>query len=493
MSFAARLAAARRDRSADALEELARAALAEGEEDQALSLLAGAANTARLWHWIGLLHRALDDHRAALSAFSHAARLAPGDFGIAHGHARVAFEAGIDAVPLYDRARGLGAPNGDLLIGRAGALLAAGRGEEAAAELDAILTQVPGWIAGHHQLAQLRAVLGDHAQATRSIERAIVAAPDEIAFRRCLFEIAQKREDFDRLAHHVAAARSRGLDGAGWTDYAAIAACETGADDEADRLFAALDPAALLIWRIRHALRLGRIDDALALIDRALAGDDRAAAMPYAATAWQIAGDRRAGWLYGDPRCISVADLRRELPPLDQLAERLRTLHVAYGTYLDQSVRGGTQTDGPLLSNINPLIRQTRAAIDAAVRRHIAALPPIDPEHPLFSPRRDRRIRFAGSWSVRLRDAGHHVSHVHPQGWISSALYVSLPGTDGSESGWLTLGQPEPRLGMAIPALRTIQPQPGHLVLFPSWMWHGTRPFPKGERLTIAFDVAMPR
>ena len=29
--------------------------------------------------------------------------------------------------------------------------------------------------------------------------------------------------------------------------------------------------------------------------------------------------------------------------------------------------------------------------------------PPADPQHPLLAPRRDRRARFAGSWSVRLR------------------------------------------------------------------------------------------
>jgi len=30
-------------------------------------------------------------------------------------------------------------------------------------------------------------------------------------------------------------------------------------------------------------------------------------------------------------------------------------------------------------------------------------------------------------------------------------------------------------------------------VLFPSTMWHATLPFPAGERLSIAFDVAEPR
>ena len=54
--------------------------------------------------------------------------------------------------------------------------------------------------------------------------------------------------------------------------------------------------------------------------------------------------------------------------------------------------------------------------------------------------------------------------------------------------GGLALGEPAPELGL--PPTRTIEPAVGRLVLFPSWMWHGTRPFPQGERLTVAFDLA---
>jgi hypothetical protein len=31
---------------------------------------------------------------------------------------------------------------------------------------------------------------------------------------------------------------------------------------------------------------------------------------------------------------------------------------------------------------------------------------------------------------------------------------------------------------------------PGRMALFPSYLFHGTRPFSEGERLTVAFDVA---
>ena len=158
-------------------------------------------------------------------------------------------------------------------------------------------------------------------------------------------------------------------------------------------------------------------------------------------------------------------------------------------------MRGGTQTDGPLLSRIEPEIQQLRTAIVSAVDEYRAKLPPMDARHPLLREPRDRRVRFSGSWSVRLRNAGYHVSHVHPQGWISSALYVALPDHspgEPREAGWLKIGEPPSTLGLDLPAVHLIEPKPGRLVLFPSWMWHGTVPFTEGERLTVAFDVKPP-
>ena len=208
-----------------------------------------------------------------------------------------------------------------------------------------------------------------------------------------------------------------------------------------------------------------------------------------------MAGDPRIEWLVGDERLVGIIDLSETLPPIDQLADTLRSLHVAKGEYLDQSVRGGTQTDGPLLSRIDPVIRHLRRAIVAAVQKHAAQLPPVDSNHPMLRQRRDRRVRFSGSWSVRLRSGGHHSNHVHPLGWISSALYVSLPDrspNEAEDSGWLKLGEPDEKLGLALAARRKIEPKTARLVLFPSWMWHGTVPFATGERLTVAFDVAPP-
>ncbi|HEX7656411.1 MAG TPA: putative 2OG-Fe(II) oxygenase, partial [Sphingomonas sp.] len=244
----------------------------------------------------------------------------------------------------------------------------------------------------------------------------------------------------------------------------------------------------------RHLLRSGRIEQAGAAMAPWIASAASGAMWPYAAAIWRLMGDERLSWLEPYDSLISVVDLTDQLPPLEVLADRLRQLHQAQSQQLDQSVRSGTQTDGILFANIDPLIQQVRRAVVSAVEAYIARLPARDPKHPTLAPRRDRRPRFAGSWSVRLHGAGYHANHVHPAGWISSALYIALPDTDaeGPEAGWLTLGQPEIELGLSINPVRTIRPRPGQLVLFPSTMWHGTIPFAHGERLTIAFDVAQP-
>ena len=63
---------------------------------------------------------------------------------------------------------------------------------------------------------------------------------------------------------------------------------------------------------------------------------------------------------------------------------------------------------------------------------------------------------------------------------------------DLATAGWLKLGEAPLELGIDAPPVQRIEPKPGRLVLFPSWMWHGTVPFTAGERLTVAFDVRLP-
>ena len=500
MSFALALDTARkRPNDPEALAELASLALSEGEEERALPLLSQAAfGNASLWQWKGLLERSLDEHEEALRSFVEAARLNPQSASIAHGLARVALEAGVPSEDLFLRAIGLSPSDGSILLGLAASRLAAGHGDQAEMELDAALDRSPLWLEGHAQLAQLRSMLGRQELASASLDRALHGRLRDVQLWRARFDLDVKREDFAGLEQALGSADAAGVSSALLAPYAAIAASEQGRTKEADRLFAENDTKGgpgLPIWKIRHALRNGRVEHALPLIDRELAGPDAAHVWPYAETAWRLAGDSRWEWLTRSGELVATFNLFDELPPLDRLTASLRSIHRSNREYLDQSVRGGTQTDGPLFCRLEPEIRAVRSAAVQAVERYVASLPRPDPKHPLLSGRRDRRVRFAGSWSVRLKNKGFHASHVHPLGWISSALYIALPPANEADenAGWLQLGQPGAELGLSLPPIRIVRPAVGKLVLFPSWMWHGTIPFPAGERLTIAFDVASPR
>jgi len=180
-----------------------------------------------------------------------------------------------------------------------------------------------------------------------------------------------------------------------------------------------------------------------------------------------------------------MADFNAELnAALDRLHPKSREL-------IDQSLRGGTQTPGHLFPAGLPLVAKLRQRIDEAVARYIAELDD-DATHPFLS-RRGKDFRYAGSWSSRLHDSGFHVNHFHPDGWISSCYYVSVPDAVKDETamqGWIKFGEPALDAPLKNPIRRAIQPAQGRLVLFPSYTWHGTVPFhDKAARTTIAFDV----
>ncbi len=175
---------------------------------------------------------------------------------------------------------------------------------------------------------------------------------------------------------------------------------------------------------------------------------------------------------------------------LSRLVPALQSLHRQRNHPLDQSLRHGTQTSRNLLidpgAEIAALLQSFREAL-AELQARIGH----DEAHP-FRARNSSAAEIAGCWSVRLRRGGFHVNHIHPEGWLSSAYYASVPPEveDASlRSGWLKFGEPRfPVPGLA--PLSYVQPKPGRLVLFPSYMWHGTQALrDEATRMSVAFDA----
>ncbi|MDE2560679.1 MAG: hypothetical protein KGL48_00395 [Sphingomonadales bacterium] len=459
------------------------------------------ARNPRAWQILGLARRDLQDSAGANAAFTRAGKLAPTDALIAHSQARTAMEAGRRAVALFDRARALAPADGSVILGRAAAQLAAGDGVASLADLARLLAANPGWIEGHRTYARIAAIVDPAGKRMATLRAAAARLPRQAEVWMAMYQIASEGSDYQAARDVIGEARKHIGGGAELDRLEAIAMSELGDAQAAQAVFDRLPAPAngeASVFPIRNLIRLGRHDEALRLAERPLGKQGDLPLWPYRALLWRLLGDARWEWLEGDERLIAGYDVGLSDAELATLAEVLRAIHTGKGQPLDQSVRGGTQTDGNVLAREEPEIRRLRQALLETVARHVVQLPPHDPRHPTL-PRVREPLRIAGAWSVRLTGKGFHVDHVHYQGWLSSALYVALPEGDagigrggGGEAGWLAFGECLSILP-DFKAFRTIEPKVGRLALFPSTTWHGTRPFGEGERMTVAFDIAPPR
>ena len=455
-------------------------------------------DSARL-HWLrALLLREEQSHEAALRAAQEAVRRAADDARAQALIAQLRYETGRTAAADFAAARRLAPDEPGLIRGQAGALAAEGEGAGALALLDRALADRPGWVEGQAYRATLGRLCGIKGREDGGFAAAAALQPRNLALWMAWFHWRAKTKDWAGARDVLAQARRACGDAPAIEVAGLYLAAESGEAQDRPDLFdghAASGDPGLMLAQVRHALRCGAPDRAAGLAWAQIGTPAASLFWPYLSLCWRLLGDDRASWLDRPEQFISVSQIGLDMVALEEMGALLRTLHGAAAPYPDQSVRGGTQTDRPLLFRREPVVRQVRSAIEAAARDYVDALPPPEPGHPLLGTPRGE-VMFAGSWSVRLSAQGYHAAHSHPAGWISSALYVSLPEPamlGMAPAGWLRFGTPPPELGLDLAPFSAIEPGVGRLVLFPSTLWHGTIPFDDGERLSIAFDVRTPR
>lgn len=343
-----------------------------------------------------------------------------------------------------------------------------GRTDAALARLDAAIASQPA--ASNLRLIR-GAVLtfaGEDAQADATLEDALARAPEDVLTMIAAARSAGAHGDRQRMLRHAGEAHRRAPDASETRSVLCEALLANGEPEAAARVAEAMVAAAP--------------DDQYALVLRN--------------TAWRIMDDPR-GALFRDYGAL-VRTEQLDTPDgwpsldafLDALRDRLLEMHDLTTHPLHQSLRGGTQVPS-LDRSQDPLVRAFFESARKSVARYVEALGAGD--DPIRS-RTTQSFAFAGGWSVRLKSAGFHADHVHPRGWISSAFYLDLPGRfddEATRAGWLQFGRPGCLTQPDLEAEHFIKPERGTLALFPSCLWHGTRPFSDdGHRLTVAFDVA---
>lgn len=495
--------------------ELGFTALQAGSHQQALTALNRALelepSSALAWHALGNARRAAGEIEAAEGAFRQAVALVP-DYASAWVNLGVVLRLlgrTAEAISCFERAAKIGYASAELSDVVTGTLLDSGQLGAAMDQARQLTKTHPDFVPGHLTLAHILWEYGQTADtdaAVAGFRTAVQSRPHNrplhIAFARFLLS-ARLAED---ALGQIRILRKDDQD-------PALALIEA----EALELLGRSEPAGAIyeqLYRIagdgdiaflnaytRHLLRIGNWT---AAADRASAATridpSNQEAWAYLGTAWRLLNDPREYWLCDYERLIDLIEVEPPVGFVDTsaflvaLKSTLEPLHQATREPVQQSLRGGSQTPGRLFGRPDPLIAATQSSLLRAIERWLQTLP-VDARHP-FLMRNTQKVRVSGSWSVRLWSSGNHVNHIHPEGWLSSAFYVALPPSMATprsaadQAGCIQFGQPLTELGLNLPPRRVVQPAPGRLALFPSYMWHGTVPFEDTQsRLTIAFDM----
>jgi uncharacterized protein (TIGR02466 family) len=448
---------------------------------------------------------ALGRQADAVSGYRALAQAAPNNVEIAHALA-IALNAANqqdEAARVAQQALSRGSQSVALYNTYARSLIAQGEFERAESVLRDCVRLEPRLVEAQNNLAQLIWMRsGDLAQTTAEIDRGLQTFDSEDALWAAKAAILQAGGDaraaYECLAPRVARAQTPPM----LFIRAGLAALEFDsaiALELAERALQAM-PANSTARSLLVAAQLG-VGDARAALphcDALVAGaPDDQYIIALQTTAWRLLGDPRYETFCDYQNLIFPIQL--EAPPpwsdlrgfMADLRVSLNRLHDPNGhPLLFQSLRHGTETTQDLSRNPDPRIQALFKSFAAPIHEFLARVGQgADP----LRRRNQGHWRFNGSWSVKLRSSGHHRSHVHPRGWISSACYVELPDCMNdahTEEGILTFGQPSIRTTPALSAEYSVRPEVGMLVLFPSYLWHGTVPFSSEQpRLTVAFDA----
>ena len=485
----------------------AKADLANGQPDLALGRLESVARDpgapVEAVRLCAIAMRRLNLNAAARPLLERVVRANPTSAAAEHNLAAALGDLGdvVEAAQAAQRALDKGgvAPETWLVLGRA--LQGLGRLPEAEAAFRYSLRLRPAQIDARRDLAQLIWMqTGDRAAAMVPFETA--DAPTDLhqpliaLGAAAMLDMASDRAAYgwlvpflagqDASGLHLAAAKAAGGFDPQLALFHAQAAVEAAPDGPEARMAVA---TALMAC--------GRAAEALPLLDARLREnpqDQYAIALRY--TAWRVLSDPRAlgpgdyaalvrGYEMSAPATTSSLSIW-----MSEVGVSLGRLHPFQAHPFDQSIRDGVQASIDPRWARDPVLDGVFAALSAPIDAYVESM--AGRSDPMSRRAASALWDMTGAWSVRLRAGGRHTDHIHPRGWVSSALHVVTPPPTpcAPKAGWLRFGAAHLGAGLSLEAEHWVEPRPGRVVLFPSWMWHGTEPFTgPGERLSIAFDV----
>ncbi len=480
------------------------ARLAQGPTPEAArpligALLAANPNDADALTLLGMIEQRASNSEAALAALGRARALEPRNPARLGNHALALKRAGRfdEAIAALEQALLL-RPGAAVTLANLGAcLIEAGRSAEALDRLRQALTVNPEHFDALNNLGVALARTGQPGEALAAYARALALRPGHL----------------DTQLNRIDALVADGQSAAALGAVRAVLAQHPGHPRAANQLGALLEAAgdlqgAVTVYQAaleagglshpvgvnlaRTLVQAGRPHEAVEVADRlltALPSVTTPLAMKCAALAH--AGEEAAlAALMGLDLFVRVIDVERvdgfaDREAFDAALARELADHPSL-TFEPEGLvtRGGRQSDDlaeastPALAALGGLARQ-------AIGNYLETLAAGD--H-VFLKARPQSWSLT-LWGTILSPGGTVGAHIHAPNWLSGVYYPALPKVvSAGEEGWLAMGALPEALGGG-GTVRRYEPRAGRMILFPSYLWHGTLPF-SGEtpRLSFAFD-----
>ncbi len=516
-----------------------------GNQEAAIRLIERAIRVnganANYYNNLGEAYRAFGRNQDAIEAYERALRINPGDVAANNnlGLALQSLQRYDDARTAYERALALAPNDVEVLLNIGNLHREFCRLEESAEAFRNVVDISPGLASGHASLGVTLYEAGDSEAAVAALLKAVDLDPLYVEGHENLKKIRWFRGEHDQVdeSFRIACERmpdsARAFNNLGSAllvshDYAGAEKAltrATGLQPELGDAFDALGQA------YRY---LGRLDEALAAHERAVArvpgnalfreefgttlirageyqravselrvghelSPRRSTILAFLSIALNEVGDRSVDELVDYEKFVWVAQI--DVPEgYDSLEAFNADLHEELQTHyhnpyhpMDQTMRGGTQTPNNLFQNPTGLVRVLKEQISKVIENFIDDLEP-DAGHP-FLRFINRNFVFTGVWSTIIQESGYDCSHVHNEGWMSGTYYAKIPDLDEAQlnahDGCIQFGEPNTLYASERNATRrTIPPQVGTVVLFPSYYWHGVRKFDRnGVRHSVSYDL----
>lgn len=185
----------------------------------------------------------------------------------------------------------------------------------------------------------------------------------------------------------------------------------------------------------------------------------------------------------------AIAELNRALSAFASSEPSLREDPPEYST------RKAWHSTTNLADYANPALDELKRFIDYAFQQRKEKLSEESREHPFVRAAPSRYT--VDLWAIKMKGGGTLLPHIHTDGWLSGVYYVDVPGIvndpQANGAGWLNIGTSRMDIKLERPPLvRSVKPEPGMMITFPSYLWHDTVPLPDSnteQRLCLAYDL----